>query len=117
MTEKSLIHELRLVESVGSFEKGCYIGQEIINRIDVMGQVTRKLWGLELEEDALPPRGAEVRDGDDPVGETFSAVRDGGRVRVLAVLRKRAWTPGMRLTVHAGERAVGAIVRDLPFGG
>jgi folate-binding protein YgfZ len=116
MSEKSLVHELRLVERCVSFDKGCYIGQEIINRIDVMGQVTKKIWGLEMAEDALPPRGAEVRIGEDVVGATLSGVRDGARVRVLALLRKAAWTPGAEVDVHANGRIVRATVHDLPFG-
>ncbi len=115
MTDKSLLHELRLVPTHGSFNKGCYIGQEIINRIDVMGQVTKKLWGLEMAEDAIPPTGAEVKRGDEVVGATFSGAREGGRVRVLALLRKSAWEAGLAVTVHAGDRVVGATVHDLPF--
>jgi folate-binding protein YgfZ len=115
MSDKSLVHELRLVERCVSFDKGCYIGQEIINRLDVMGQVTKKIWGLELLEDALPPRGAEVRLGEDVVGATLSGARDGARVRVLALLRKAAWTPGAEVEVHANGRVVRARVSDLPF--
>jgi folate-binding protein YgfZ len=117
MSDKSLVHELRLVERCCNFNKGCYIGQEIINRIDVMGQVNKKAWGLELLEDALPPSGAEVRLGDDVVGHTLSGVRDGVRVRVLALLRKAAWQPGAEVEVHAAGRSVRARVSELPFGG
>ena len=115
MTEKSLLHELRLVPTHANFNKGCYIGQEVINRIDVMGQVTKKLWGLEMGEDAIPPAGAEVRRGEDVVGTVFSGAREGTRVRVLALIRKTAWEPGLALTVHAGDRVVPATLHDLPF--
>lgn len=115
-SEKSLLHEYRLVPTHGAFDKGCYIGQEVINRIDVMGQVTKKLWGLEMGEDAIPPVGAEVRIGGDVVGTTLTGAREGARVRVLAILRKAAWTPGAEVQVVAGERSVPAVVRDLPFG-
>jgi folate-binding protein YgfZ len=115
MSEKSLVHELRLVERCCNFNKGCYIGQEIINRIDVMGQVTKKTWGLEMLEDALPPSGAEVRLGADVVGHTLSGAREGTRVRVLALLRKSAWHPGAEVEVHAAGRVVRARVSDLPF--
>jgi folate-binding Fe-S cluster repair protein YgfZ len=77
--------------------------------------VTKKLWGLTMEEDALPPPGAEVRMGDDVVGTTFSGARDGATVRVLVLLRKAAWEPGLRVTVHANDRVVHAVVSDLPF--
>jgi folate-binding protein YgfZ len=115
MGERALLHELRLVATCAAFDKGCYIGQEVIHRIDVMGQVTKQLWGLEMGEDALPPSGAEVRVDDQVVGEVRSGAREGMHVRVLAVLRKAAWQPGLAVTVHAGERSVGATVCDLPF--
>jgi folate-binding protein YgfZ len=117
MSEKSLIHELRLVPTHASFEKGCYIGQEVINRIDVMGQVVKKIWGLEMGEDAIPPIGAEVKVGDDVVGIVLSGAREGTRVRVLALLRKAAWEQGKSVNVHAGDRIVPATVYDLPFPG
>ncbi len=115
MSDKSLIHELRLVPTHASFEKGCYIGQEVINRIDVMGQVVKKIWGLEMGEDAVPPTGAEVKVDDAVVGTVLSGAREGTRVRVLALLRKSAWEPGKVVSVHAGDRVVPATVYDLPF--
>ena len=117
MGERALLHELRLVERCAAFDKGCYIGQEIINRIDVMGQVKSKLWGLELLEDAWPPTGAEVRLDGQVVGSVRSGAREGARVRVLAILKQVAWTEGLRVEVVAGSRSVGATVRDLPFTG
>jgi tRNA-modifying protein YgfZ len=114
-SELSMVHELRLNEEVCSFDKGCYIGQEIINRIDVKGQIGKKLMGVVLGEDALPPRGAEVVLGDAVVGSITSAVRVDGRVVGLGVLRKAAWTPGAEVVVRAGEKAVPARVSELPF--
>ncbi len=117
MGDRALLHELRLVVTCAAFDKGCYLGQEVIHRIDVMGQVTKQLWGLDLREDALPPAGAEVRIDDQVVGEVRSGAREGSRVRVLAVLRKAAWQAGLAVTIHAGERSVEAQVCDLPFPG
>jgi folate-binding protein YgfZ len=116
MGERALLHEMRLVERCAAFDKGCYIGQEIINRIDVMGQVKSKLWGLDMLEDAWPPSGAEVQLDGQVVGSVRTGAREGTRVRVLAVLKQAAWREGLRVDVVAGERRVGATVRDLPFG-
>lgn len=115
MGERALVHEMRMVPDYCSFEKGCYIGQEVINRIDVMGQVQKKLWGLELADAAseLPPAGTEVFLGEDGVGSTTSAVVEPGRRRLLAVLRKSVWKPGLELRVGPEGRL--AVVRDLPF--
>ncbi len=117
MGERALVHEMRLVEECCSFTKGCYLGQEVINRIDVMGQVAKKLWGLRMVEDAIPPVGAEVKLGDEVVGSTRSGVREGGVARVLAVLRKAAWKPGLVVDVVAAGRTVQGVVEDLPFAG
>lgn len=46
---KQLPHELGLRETHLHFEKGCYLGQEIIHRIDVMGGVRKQLTGLLLD--------------------------------------------------------------------
>jgi folate-binding protein YgfZ len=115
MGERALLHEMGLVARCAAFDKGCYIGQEVLNRVDVMGQVNRQIRGLTLHEDALPPHGAEVRAGDAVVGTVLSGAREGTRVRTLALLRKDAWESGTQVTVHAGERAVGATVSALPF--
>ena len=42
-----------------SLDKGCYIGQEVINRIHSIGHVNRELRGLRLADDlkALPAKG------------------------------------------------------------
>lgn len=110
MGEKALPHEMRLVARMCNFEKGCYIGQEVINRIDVMGQVNKKVWGLVC--DALPEPGVEVRNGDEVVGTVLSGVQEDGYARALVLLRKSAWIPG--LDVLAGD--IPARVSDLPFG-
>jgi folate-binding protein YgfZ len=114
--EKSMIHELRLNQEICAFDKGCYVGQEIINRIDVKGLLTKKLMGLVVEGEA-PPIGAEVVVDDVVVGVvTSSAPRDGGGLG-LSVVRKSAWTPGVvaRLRTPDGERD--ATLSELPFGG
>lgn len=115
MGERALVHEMRLVERCCSFTKGCYIGQEVINRIDVMGQVQKKLWGLRMAEDAIPPTEAEVKLDGKVVGVTRSGAREGGVARVLALLRKAAWQPGLEVEVEAAGRTVKAVVSDLPF--
>jgi len=114
-TEKSLIHELRLNEEVCSFTKGCYLGQEVINRVDVKGQVAKRLTGLVLSEDALPPIGAEVLLGDSVVGTVSSAARWSGQAMAMAVLRRAAWAVDTTVTIQAADRAITARVAELPF--
>jgi len=99
-----------------NFSKGCYIGQEIVERIRSRGTVHRKFSGFEIDG-LLPPPGAKVQiDGKD-VGEITSAallpVGDGHRAVALGYVRREFGTPGKQL--DAGD--VKASVSDLPFKG
>jgi aminomethyltransferase len=49
------------------FEKGCYVGQEVVSKIENRGQPSRQLVGV--RPDAVPDPGAAVFAGDEHVGE------------------------------------------------
>ncbi len=95
-----------------NFSKGCYIGQEIVERIRARGNVHRTLIGFELQRE-LPQPGTKIRVGDKDMGEITSATRLPGSERVLALgyLRREVATPGS--TVQVGEHS--ATVKSLPF--
>ena len=98
-----------------NFAKGCYIGQEIVERIRSRGNVHRGLTGFEVDGDP-PQQGTKVRAGDKDVGEITSAARvpfpSGQRTLALGYLRREAGTPGT--TVQVGEQT--GTVATLPFG-
>ncbi|NOY25525.1 MAG: folate-binding protein YgfZ [Oligoflexia bacterium] len=109
-TDKSMVHELGYnVDSV-SFDKGCYLGQEVINRIERRGGIRKRLTRIRMDDNAVPPLGAQVRLGEDPVGTITSAARVEGTVWALATLKQRAWQDGTELVVQAGGQQVRAIV-------
>lgn len=54
------------------YDKGCFIGQEVISRIHNRGRVTERLVGIRCE--AVPSPGAAVFDGDRAIGEVTRAV-------------------------------------------
>ncbi|HTS67285.1 MAG TPA: hypothetical protein VMH28_34915 [Candidatus Acidoferrales bacterium] len=56
--ETSLPQETQQMHAV-SFTKGCYLGQEIVERIRARGHVNRKLVRLELDSNPLP-EGAQI---------------------------------------------------------
>lgn len=112
-TEKSMVHELLLQRDCVSFDKGCYLGQETINRVERLGGVRKQLRRLRLEGAAVPPLGAEVRLGEYTVGTVTSAARVGGEVWALSTLREAAWGQGQAVTVRAGDREVAAVVHEV----
>jgi folate-binding protein YgfZ len=70
------------------FTKGCYLGQEIVERIRAQGHVNRKLMRIELEGSEIPQPGAKTTvDGNE--AEITSAVRspESGRIAALAYVR------------------------------
>ena len=74
--------------------KGCYIGQEIVERIHARGeQVHRRFTGL-IVEGAAPARGSKVMAGEKEVGEITSSaemVVDGvARTVALGYIRRKA---------------------------
>lgn len=103
-------------ENAISFRKGCYLGQEVMERVAARGHVNRKLVGVELAGDAVPRPGARlVAEGRD-VGWVTSAARSWrlGRTIGLAYVRREYLEPGTALALGAADGPP-AIVRSLPF--
>jgi hypothetical protein len=58
-----------------SFRKGCYVGQEVVARLNTYDKVSRQLVGIALAEgSAIPEPGTPLFKGEWPVGEITSAV-------------------------------------------
>ena len=75
LTEKTIAAEAGLVERTVNFTKGCYIGQEIVERIRSRATVHRSLRQFELQGAAPtlgPGEKIELRAGDAAVGELTS---------------------------------------------
>jgi tRNA-modifying protein YgfZ len=72
--DRVLPAEAGLVESAVSFSKGCYPGQEPIARLHHRGKTNRRLRVLDLQEDHVPARDAELFLGEKAVGRVTSAV-------------------------------------------
>jgi aminomethyltransferase len=72
-----------------SFTKGCYIGQEIVERIRARGHVNRKLERIEMDGADPPPVGTMIETGGRTAEITSSAYSpDAGRVVALAYVRE-----------------------------
>jgi len=102
-TEKSMVHELAINEEVCNFNKGCYLGQEVINRVDVKGQINKRLSLIIVQGDLDVPLGASVCHGDATVGTISSVARSEGRSLALAILRKTVWDEGTELRIETDQ--------------
>jgi folate-binding protein YgfZ len=76
-----------------SFTKGCFLGQELVCRIDTRGHVNRYLRALR-DVGELPPTGSELVAGDKVVGVvTSAAVGSEGAPVALAYVRREVEPP------------------------
>ena len=74
LDEKTIPQEAFLELDAVSFTKGCFLGQELVCRIDTRGRVNRYLRRLTAIDDGRPPRGSEIVSGDKVVGTVTSTV-------------------------------------------
>lgn len=112
MTETTIPLEANLEKAI-HYQKGCYIGQEVIARATYRGQMNKKLVGV-LLGDATPEPGAELKLGDKRVGRVMSVVRSEARQQhvALAYVHRDHLTPGTTLELAGGGSAQ---VQALPF--
>ena len=99
--------EARL-ERAFSLSKGCYIGQEVVAKIDTYGGLNKRLVALKISHDDPLPRGTRLYRLDD--GEwrdlgvittwAYSFVQDGGLA--LAFVKRRSQAPGTQFRVGEG---------------
>ncbi|GAB3680794.1 aminomethyltransferase family protein [Salinarchaeum chitinilyticum] len=101
------------------FEKGCYVGQEVVSRIENRGGEPERLVGLTA--DALPAAGAAVLDGDEPVGTVTRAVESPtlGTSIAMAVVDAGVGSQSVGahddLSVRIDGESVSARLAALPF--
>lgn len=118
MDETNLPLECGLEARAVSYHKGCYIGQEVINRVHSIGHVTKELRGLSLPgEAALPARGDRLFLADKEVGYITSAIKSPALNRNIALgyVRHELGQIGTELTLRAATGNQLVKVVDLPF--
>jgi glycine cleavage system T protein len=97
-----------------SFNKGCYIGQEIVERARSRGHVNWKLAGVTFGSAQPPAPGEKLSIDGNAVGEVTSACVSPSLQKTigLAYIRREHLEPGTRLQTSSGAAAE---VTALPF--
>ena len=70
--DKQIPHEAGLEHSHISYEKGCYTGQEIVERVRSRGHVNRRLTLMKFEGSDAPAAGTKLLFGGNEVGSVTS---------------------------------------------
>lgn len=99
-TESQIAQETGLAHAL-NFNKGCYLGQEIVERVRSRGHINKVLTQLEVEAGSAPAPGAKVAVDGTEAGEITSAARSprSGCVRALAYIRTAALASAGSVTV------------------
>jgi glycine cleavage system T protein len=116
MDESTLLLETGLEQAV-SFDKGCYLGQEVVERIRSRGHVNRRLVGMVLEGDTVAERGGTVRDGEKEIGKVTSSAFSPVRKAPLALgyVHRDYLQAGTPVTVGVRGKNIPAVISSLPF--
>ncbi len=118
----NLPHETGLLKDRVSFTKGCYIGQEVVARMENLGKPKQMLVGLRIEGDLLPVAEAQVfaqtAEGEmgDQIGlvtsSTLSPLRASAPI-AFAMIRTQYAREGETVLVNAEGEQVKAVVTPL----
>lgn len=113
---RTLALEARMEPAI-SFTKGCYVGQETVERATARGALKRRLMGLRIDGARMPQSGAQVILAGKEVGRLTSPLRSPRLGAIgLAILHHSAWTPGAAVAVRdGGGGEAAARISDLPF--
>lgn len=104
-----------------SFTKGCYVGQEVVARLNTYEKVQRALRGLRVAGDQVPRSGSRVlaSSAEAEAGQVTSAVRSPGlgAILALAYVERKYSEAGTTLAVEIepGAPAAAAQVLAPPF--
>jgi folate-binding protein YgfZ len=96
-----------------SYDKGCYIGQEVVAKVKYIGHVNRRFVGLAVSGNDLPEAKSAIRKGGKDVGYVTTAVFSPALNKPIALgfVSRLAGSPGSEVEVGTGV----ATIVELPF--
>lgn len=110
-------HEAKITHLI-DFKKGCYIGQEVIARLDSYDKVQKYLTGVNFYEPIEKDQHFVLFDNEDnEAGIVTSAVFSEklNRSIGLAYVKKNFCTPGTELIARNSQKTTKVTTQDLPF--
>lgn len=116
MDEGRIVLEVGLEQAI-SFKKGCYLGQEVVERVTARGHVNRKLSGLIVQDKDGPAQGDKIFHDGQEVGWVTSVAYSPrfGKSIALGYLRREHCVQGTQLRIDRQGTPMIAEVTTLPF--
>ena len=112
--ENTIVLEAGFKDAI-NFNKGCYLGQEVVARATHIGRVNKQLVRLEVEtKDSVSPRSKLMSDGREAGFITSAAFSPGlGRVASLGYANREFAKEGTKVNVQSGETSLPAVVTKI----
>ena len=88
-TSSNIAQETQRMDAI-HFSKGCYLGQEIVERVRSRGHINRTLVPIELDTQTVPAARTKVMSAEKEVGEITSSAFSPARAKVVALAMLRA---------------------------
>ena len=118
---KNLPHETSLCDSRVRFDKGCYLGQEVVARMESLGRPKQHLVSLEMSCDDLPVAGTQVWDQESKgegkaIGVVTSSAMSpmrGGDIAVIAMVKSSNAAKNTEVFPWIGSELIKAVIQPL----
>lgn len=110
ISDRYLVQETGLLHAI-HFSKGCYLGQEIVERVRSRGQVHKQLRLVELDTPEVPTPGAKLTSGGTEAGEVVSAAFSPAwdKTIAMAYMRTPLADPGTAVELDGASGRVRAL--------
>ena len=100
-----------------NYDKGCYIGQEVVARIKYIGHVNRRFVGFVCDGGAVPEARSVVQAQGKEVGYVTTGVFSPGLDKPIALgfVNRAAGEPGKEVTLAGKSGNIPAVVASFPL--
>jgi folate-binding protein YgfZ len=100
-----------------SYDKGCYVGQEVVAKVKYIGHVNRRFVGLTVSGSDLAEMKSPIFKGEKEVGYVTTSLFSPGLNRPIALgfVSRSAYAPGTEVELRSGRKRIAAEIVDLPF--
>ena len=116
-TEKTIPIEADLNDTI-NYDKGCYLGQEIIHRLDTRGTPSKMLRVIVPEDQkAAPQTGEQLLMGGKKIGKVLQSFYSPLMNQVIATgyLKRGAYEPGTNIEIELEQGTVSARVEAIGY--
>jgi folate-binding protein YgfZ len=100
-----------------SYEKGCYIGQEVVAKVKYIGHVNRRFTGFVVNDQQVPVLKSPIRRDGKEIGYTTTTLFSPGLNRPIGLgfVTRSAHAAGTAVEILSEGKMLSATISDLPF--